>query len=207
MGTIDVVRGRKIERTEGGWLRDRARAAERVVVDVGTGDGRGAYRLARANPGWLVVGVDASADRLREVSFRAGRKPARGGSPNAVFVRASLERLPEAFERVADEVSVDYPWGTLLRAALGADLDGLRALARIGKPGARLAVRVNLSALDGSAPEEARVRAAYAAAGIRVGRARADDGAEATTWGRRLGARAVLAIEGTVADWPRERGA
>ena len=45
-----------------------------VAVDVGTGDGAYARRLAAADPGLLVVGVDANADNLR---YRAGRPPPR----------------------------------------------------------------------------------------------------------------------------------
>ena len=94
---IDLVRGKKIERVAGLALRREAAAAERVVVDLGAGDGRWIFRIARAHPAWFCVGVDANADGISETARRAGRKPARGGAPNAWFLRAMVAALPAAW--------------------------------------------------------------------------------------------------------------
>jgi 16S rRNA (adenine(1408)-N(1))-methyltransferase len=48
-----------------------------------------------------VIGVDANADLLREISHRASRKPARGGVPNALFGRLSLEESPGELAQLA----------------------------------------------------------------------------------------------------------
>ena len=42
---VEIVRGRRIERVPASALRLWARACQRVVVDLGAGDGRAAYRL------------------------------------------------------------------------------------------------------------------------------------------------------------------
>ena len=55
----------------------------RVVVDVGTGDGRYPYESARGDPETLYIGLDPDAGAMSEYAFRAGRKPARGGVDNA----------------------------------------------------------------------------------------------------------------------------
>ena len=44
---------------------------------------------AAGEPDRLVVGVDASAAAMAEASRRAGRRPERGGLPNALFVVAA----------------------------------------------------------------------------------------------------------------------
>ena len=54
-------------------------------LDVGTGDGVYVQRAARRDPGVLVIGVDASADGLRDVGRRLAAKPARGGLANAIL--------------------------------------------------------------------------------------------------------------------------
>jgi len=72
-----------------------------VVIDVGTGDGRWLYRLARARPEWLYIGIDATLDAARPTMRRARRRRKRGGAPNLVFVRARAETLPGPFAGVA----------------------------------------------------------------------------------------------------------
>lgn len=83
-GTVDVVVGKQIHMVPGGALRALAASYRHVVVDVGAGDGRFAYHLARRSSHFFVIAVDAAAERMREVSFSAGRKPARGGIDNVV---------------------------------------------------------------------------------------------------------------------------
>jgi 16S rRNA (adenine(1408)-N(1))-methyltransferase len=111
-----------------------------VSIDLGTGDGRLPYRLAREAPERLFVGIDANAAGLIRFSGRA----VRAGLPNVLYVRAAVERLPSALAGVADRVSVVLPWGSLLAAVAGrsaAVLQGVRALCQSG---ARLTVVLGL---------------------------------------------------------------
>lgn len=198
MDTVDVVRGRTITRTDGALLRAAVEAARFVVVDVGTGDGRWVYRTARMHPDWLCVGVDANADGLRETSRRAARRTARGGAPNAWFIRARVEEPPAACHGIADEIRVHYPWRGLLHGLIEPRPAVLAALAALGTRGARLTVTINASALDGdfgpfaddtavlAGQLMARLAQSYAAAGITIAATAAPAG-PVTTWGRRLG--------------------
>jgi hypothetical protein len=195
---VDVVRGKSIVRLPATQLVEWAAAAARVVVDVGAGDGGLAYRQARAHPDWLCLALDACAAGMQRLSWRAGRKPSRGGAPNAVFVRASVESIPQALAGIGDEVTVCYPWRGLRDAVIEPDLAVLARIVRLGRPGSRLRIRVNDSALPSGgdfgrwlAHAEPRLRRGYAA--------------RETSWGARLqGGRhaVVLAIDGTVRAAP-----
>jgi 16S rRNA (adenine(1408)-N(1))-methyltransferase len=169
-----------------------------VSIDLGTGDGRLPYALARADPGRLFVGIDANADGLREVSGRAAR--ARLG--NLLYVRAPVEDLPPELAGVADCLTVVLPWGSLLAAVARPVVSVLRGIRGLCRPGARLSVLLSVSARDRSeaarlglpALDEAHLRGAlaagYEAAGFAVGAVRLLD-REAlagwpSTWARRL---------------------
>jgi 16S rRNA (adenine(1408)-N(1))-methyltransferase len=178
---VALVNGRRLQFVDGAEFRQEALAHRRVLIDIGAGDGRFAYRLAVANPDTLVVAIDASAHGLREMSWRAGRKPARGGLPNIRCIRATAERPPEALNGLADAVYVLYPWGSLLRAVVVPDPVVLSNIARLGRDGAALHVVVNGSISDdaerraalGLPPVEetdveVRLVPAYAAAGIHL---------------------------------------
>ena len=206
---VDVVHGRTIVRYPGAELRSRAAAAARVTIDLGAGDGRLAYRLAHAHSDWLCVAVDACAAALRRLSSRAGRKPGRGGAPNAVFIRAAVDSLPDALEGIADEITVHYPWASLLRALVEPDPAVLRAIARAGRPGAKLRVRLNVSALVSARVDvgaftgraESTLRCGYAAGGIRLDACGLVVAEAETSWSARVhqGRPAtVLAIDGTL---------
>ena len=85
-----------------------------MAVDLGTGDGRAVLAAAAARPDTLVIGVDASASGMQAASRRAAR---RGALPNALFAMAAAERPP--LTGFADEITVNFPWASLLRAGHG----------------------------------------------------------------------------------------
>jgi 16S rRNA (adenine(1408)-N(1))-methyltransferase len=134
---LQVLQGKKLADLDPDRLGELCRAAERVVVDVGTGDARTAYRLAKARPDWLVIGVDPAWQRMADTAVRAARKEAKGGAPNLVLVNSSIETAPPALHDRADEVMALMPWGRLLRGIVLGHADvcgGLRAVAREGAP-------------------------------------------------------------------------
>jgi len=129
-----------------------------VHVDVGTGDGSYVYRAARAHPDRLFLGIDANGEAMADRSRRACAKAARGGAPNALFVRAAIESLPEELGGLAARVTVLFPWGSLLRAVAAPDHQALVALRELCRAGARLDIAMAL-------PVE-RERSSFAKAGL-----------------------------------------
>lgn len=210
---VGVVWGKHTIAVAGQTVRDAARHAERVIVDVGAGDGRWIYRMARRSPSWLCLGIDANAQQMQTISSRARRKPARGGAKNVWFICSAVEALPIALAEIADEIHVHFPWGSLLWAIYRPDIAILARIAGMGKPGATFTARINTSILNDAlirrrlhlplAPSEmgSRLHSPYAAAGIRLERVEVRDEAPHTTWGRRLGSGhpdRVLILEGVV---------
>jgi 16S rRNA (adenine(1408)-N(1))-methyltransferase len=161
---------------------------------------------AAAEPEMLVVGVDAEATRMAEASRRAGRSAAKGGRPNARFLMAAAETLPDGLAGLADVVTINFPWGSLLRGLVRGERWLLDALAGISRPGAEIRALVSVIERDRGAglpplDEDALgdLAAACPAAGLtlREGRpARSEEvAATGSTWARRLGDRPVWALE------------
>jgi 16S rRNA (adenine(1408)-N(1))-methyltransferase len=117
-----------------------------VIVDIGTGDGRFVYQCAKENPARFYIGIDANAKPLAKVSMRATRKPAKGGAPNVLFVQAPVEDLPSELDRVADEIHIHFPWGSLLRAVAIGEPRVLQGLRRILVDGGLLEVVLGVDA-------------------------------------------------------------
>lgn len=184
------------------------------MLDIGTGDGRFVASYASDHPGKFVIGVDANAKPLEKLSMNATRKPAKGGLPNAMFVQAAVESLPEEFACLAGEIRVNFPWGSLLRAVAAGDSEVLAGLRRIACDGATLEVVIGVDAERDRAeldrlgvPEpsleriERELAPRYRAAGFALVECRevapAEWGRFETSWARKLSgneSRRVLAM-------------
>ena len=132
-------------------------------------------------------------------SRRAARSGSRGGLPNALFVVAAAERLPPELIGAADEATINFPWGSLLRGALALDETAASGIVSLLRPGASLTTFLSIAARDGLAlasldePGEADALAArWACHGLRLDSlcpAGADEiAATGSSWARRLGA-------------------
>ena len=180
-------------------------AYDRVLLDVGTGDGKHVLQVARERPDTLVIGLDAAPEAMRRSAARAAAKPARGGLPNAVFVWASAERLPPDLRDV-DELHVLMPWGSLLRGLLD-DSPLRRDLAAAARPGAAFVVTLNLHAWRPRVPEVGDLPEPDASLVERFARdgwvvTDVGDAVASSSWTRRLGSTrdelAVFALGGTL---------
>ena len=167
-----------------------------MIVDIGTGDGRAVLDRARAEPWAFVIGLDANASAMAEASNRAFRERV----ANALLLVEAAEALPGPLAETAHLVTINFPWGSLLRGVLGMDDAVLRGIAglvaREGSievlasvaPGDRV---VGIDVLDRSAT--GRIATAWAALGFEFVAMRPAtdlDLREArSSWARRLGNR------------------
>jgi len=154
---------------------------------------------------------------LRQVSQKITAKPERGGAPNALFVWASVENLPSELHKMASEITINYPWGSLLNVLVKPDHDILKGITRLARPGASLKILINISVFENheycqklGLPEfnieksKARLTSCYRAAGIELKRVHIpeQDVPHRTTWGQKLtkgsGSRRTLFLEGVV---------
>jgi 16S rRNA (adenine(1408)-N(1))-methyltransferase len=158
------------------------------VVDAGTGDGRYPLHVARTRADTLAIGLDASSDALAY----AARRALRDRVPNLVLIREPLESL--ALECFADELTIHFPWGSLLRGALAEDRGVFEACCGVPRPGGLLTLAFSVIARDGRAPlsarDIARVTRAYCRSGFTLVEDRpvdrADVAAARSSWGKRL---------------------
>jgi len=113
--------------------------------------------------------------------------------PNLLLLREPIESL--ALESVADEVTVHFPWGSLLRGVLAEDERVFAAICGLPRPGGALTVMLSVTGRDDRTPldegDVARVRRAYRSFGLVLAEhravIRADVDAARSSWGKRLG--------------------
>jgi 16S rRNA (adenine(1408)-N(1))-methyltransferase len=134
-----------------------------------------------------VIGIDTCRENLHQVSRKA--------LPNALYLIANAEALPEELSGLASHITVNFPWGSLLKGLLTGGSRVIGNLLMIAQPGATLAIVLNSSALqkEGLSLEQggAMVQHALQMGGFDVHTPVTLD-AEAlrrypTTWAKRLG--------------------
>jgi 16S rRNA (adenine(1408)-N(1))-methyltransferase len=137
---------------------------------------------------------------MAESSLRAARPIRRGGLPNALFVIAAAERPPDELCALAAEVTILFPWGSLLRGALAIDdrLEAAAGIAGLVAPGGVVRALVSIDPRDGLAipalasADRAGLAARWACHGLTLTRfepARIGEiDASGSSWARRLAA-------------------
>ena len=136
---METIRGRKsLEVSINGW-KDQLADYNRIILDLGTGDGRYARALAEKHPDWFVVGVDSCRENLHEHSQTKLK--------NLLFVIASAQNLPPELEGLVSHITVNFPWGSLLGSLLAGDSKLMCGLKLISRQRASLELRLNGGAL------------------------------------------------------------
>jgi 16S rRNA (adenine(1408)-N(1))-methyltransferase len=135
---------------------------------------------------------------MADSSRRAARTEKKGGRPNALFVVASAERPPTELRGLADELTIAFPWGSLLRGALALDDDAALGIAALLRPGGTAEILLSVTERDAldvpplTDRTGAGVAARWSALGLCVERFRPatarEIAATRSTWARRLAA-------------------
>jgi hypothetical protein len=183
---VECIWGKQSVHIDAHTLAARVAGYSRVLLDLGTGDGRFVRASAVACPTTFAIGIDTCRENLRE--------HLRLAPPNALYLIADALQLPRALDGLATHLTINFPWGSLLEGLLAGAPALMERLAAIARPGALLEVRLNAGALAQAGwplVEGGRqVRQVVNAGGFRV-QPPVELGprelrACPTTWGRRL---------------------
>ncbi len=136
---METIRGRTSHELDFNGLAERLADYNHIILDLGTGDGRYVCCIAEQQPDRFFIGVDTCHENLLANSRRK--------LPNALFVIASAQALPQELNGVASHVTINFPWGSLLESLLSNEESLASQLQFITRPFAGLDIRLNAEAL------------------------------------------------------------
>lgn len=147
---MEYICGKRTARMDGLTLAERLNGYGEIALDLGTGDGRYVAQQARQNPASYYIGLDACRENLVEVSRKAPE--------NSLFLIASGENLPAALAGLVGSITLNFPWGSLLEGVFVSGSEVMAGLRMVARPGAKLDLRLNESAIrmSGRSLETAR---------------------------------------------------
>ena len=105
-----VITGDKKNELDKETFRNMCGKYEKVILDLGTGDGRFVFKNALKNKSTLYIGLDPAEKQIQIYSKKSNRRRLN----NALYVLGSLENLPEELYSTVNKIFINLPWGTLL---------------------------------------------------------------------------------------------
>jgi 16S rRNA (adenine(1408)-N(1))-methyltransferase len=136
---METIRGRTSLEVDFNGLKERLAGYNRILLDLGTGDGRYVHTLAEEQPDWFMIGVDSCRENLREYS--------RSKLQNMLFVVASAQSLPTELNGSACHITINFPWGSLLESLLTGDSKLMSGLESVSNSATSIDLRLNGGAL------------------------------------------------------------
>ena len=136
---MEIIRGKAsldLDLTE---LKERLANYHRILLDLGTGDGKFAFCHADKFPDRFVIGVDSCRENLHEYS--------RAKLPNLLYIIASAQNLPQELNGLISNITINFPWGSLLESLLIGDPKLMSGLASISRSVTTVEIRLNGGAL------------------------------------------------------------
>ncbi|MCR5214985.1 MAG: 16S rRNA (adenine(1408)-N(1))-methyltransferase NpmA [Eubacterium sp.] len=109
---------------------------QRVSIDIGTGDGKRLYRVAKGDPDTFYIGIDPVKENMTDTSKKIEKKPEKGGLKNLILVVGAVEALPEELYGLGNEVTVYFPWGSLLESVVKPLPESMQEIHKIARDGA-----------------------------------------------------------------------
>ena len=136
---METIRGKTSQSLDLNGLNERLKNYPRVLLDLGTGDGRYVRFLAEQHPDWFIIGVDSCRENLHLSS--------RLDLPNALFIIASAQELPKELIGLVSHVTINFPWGSLLKSLLAGDAALMKGLSSIVQKNSHIDIALNGGAL------------------------------------------------------------
>lgn len=136
---METIRGQKPLEVDSYELTEQLAGYSRIMLDLGTGDGRYVRTLAKEHPDWFVIGMDSCRENLREHSQTKLQ--------NILFIIASAQDLPKELNGLISHITINFPWGSLLQSLLTCDARLMRGLESLSRATTSFDLRLNGGAL------------------------------------------------------------
>lgn len=137
---METIRGKKSFDIDFNEFTLRLKNYNRLILDLGTGDGKFAFHYAQTFPNYFVIGLDSCRENLHKYS--------RTNLPNLLYVIANAQQLPFELNGLISHIHINFPWGSLLQSLLNGDANLFCGLKKISSPHALMNLNLNSGALN-----------------------------------------------------------
>lgn len=137
---METIRGKKSFDMDFNEFTLRHKNYNRLILDLGTGDGKFAFHLADKFPDDFVIGLDSCRENLHAYS--------RAKLSNLLYVIANAQQIPFELNGLISHININFPWGSLLESLLSGDANLFCGLEKISTSHALINLHLNAGALN-----------------------------------------------------------
>ena len=115
---MQILKGKKNIELVKNDFHNLIKPYEQIAIELGCGDGKFIYKLAKENKNWFCIGIDANQKNLEKYSKKIHRKTEKGGLDNIIYIISRIEQLPNELRNIANYIYIHFPWIGLLKGLL-----------------------------------------------------------------------------------------
>ena len=118
-----------------------------VIVDLGTGNGKFAYKEAIKNQNIFYIGIDPIGENIIKYYKKKKKKLKRYNLKNLVFVISPIQDIDEDLFNLVDDIYINFPWGSLLEGIVKGEEKLLKNIYSLAKDGGNIHLTFTYSSI------------------------------------------------------------
>ncbi|MCI0502023.1 MAG: hypothetical protein L0Y48_00335 [Fusobacteria bacterium] len=128
-------------------IKDLVSGYQKIIIDLGTGNGKFVIEGAKKEPLNFFIGIDPVADNISAYLRKKKKSLKLHGNENYIFVISSIEAIPEELFNIADEIHINFPWGSLLEGIVKGEYNLLTNIYKIANKAAEIQMTFTYSSI------------------------------------------------------------
>jgi len=128
-------------------IKSLLKGYSKVIIDLGTGNGKFVYEEAIKNQDIFYIGIDPIGDNIIEYYKKKKKKFKSYNLKNLIFVISAIQDIDEDLFNIADEIYINFPWGSLLEGVVKGDSELLKNIYSLAKAGRNIHLTFTYSSI------------------------------------------------------------
>lgn len=125
--------GKEIQISDDEFL-NKINSYNKVIIDLGTGQGSFVYFNALENKDCFYVGLDSCRESMKKYAIKQFKNKVE----NLIYVIMNAQNVDKVMENKFSEVYINLPWGSLLQGIFDEELGIINSISKISKTGCRI---------------------------------------------------------------------
>ncbi len=125
--------GKEIQITDEEFL-NKINSYNKVIIDLGTGQGSFVYFNALENKDCFYIGLDSCRESMKKYAIKQFKNKVE----NLIYVIMNAQNIDKVLGNKCSEVYINLPWGSLLQGIFNEDLGIINSISKIAKSGCKI---------------------------------------------------------------------
>lgn len=107
---------------------------EKLIIDLGTGQGSFVYYNALENRECFYIGLDSCGDSMKKYAVKQYKNKVN----NLMYIVMNAQKIDDIFKNRFSEIYINLPWGTLLEGIFKEELGIINSISKLSLSGCKI---------------------------------------------------------------------